>query len=130
VSAERRGAALELDAAGPLVAEVDAAKLQQIVLNLLRNAIEAVSAGGRVKLSLHPGEPRFAIHVEDDGPGIPDHVRPRIYEPFFSTKDGGTGLGMAIVHSLVSLHGGAIELETGPRGTRFEVSIPSRRGRA
>jgi signal transduction histidine kinase len=64
--------------------------------------------------------------VSDDGPGIPDAVLPRIYEPFFSTKEAGTGLGMSIVHSLVSLHGGSIELDTGARGTRFEISLPRR----
>jgi signal transduction histidine kinase len=51
-------------------------------------------------------------------------VRSRIYEPFFSTKEGGTGLGMSIVHSLVSLHGGSIEVATGPGGTTFDVAIP------
>ena len=66
------------------------------------------------------------IRVQDDGPGIPDDVRRRIYEPFFSTKEGGTGLGMSIVHSLVVLHGGSIEIDTGPRGTRFDVRIPLR----
>jgi signal transduction histidine kinase len=62
--------------------------------------------------------------VADDGPGIPEHVRSRIFEPFFSTKESGTGLGMSIVHSLVSLHGGTIDLATGPSGTRFDVAIP------
>jgi signal transduction histidine kinase len=62
--------------------------------------------------------------VSDDGPGIPQHIVPRIYEPFFSTKEGGTGLGMSIVHSLVSLHGGSIDLQTGPGGTAFEVALP------
>ena len=124
LTAERRGATLDLVDAEPLVVEVDAPKLRQVVLNLVRNAIEAVSAGGHVKLSLLRGDPRFVIRVEDDGPGIPEHVRSRMYEPFFSTKENGTGLGMSIVHSLVALHGGAIELETGPNGTRFDVAIP------
>jgi len=127
IAAERRGAQLDLAEAAPLTAEIDASKLHQVVLNLVRNAIEAVSAGGCVTLSLLPAEARFVIRVEDDGPGIPESIRPRIYEPFFSTKEGGTGLGMSIVHSLVALHGGAIELETGPNGTRFDVAIPRRR---
>ncbi len=49
---------------------------------------------------------------------------PRIYEPFFSTKEGGTGLGMAIVHSLVTLHGGTIEIDTSPQGSTFDVYVP------
>jgi signal transduction histidine kinase len=127
VAAERRGAELVLTAsAEQLIALVDAAKVHQIVLNLVRNAIEAVSAGGHVVLSLDGDEQYIRISVSDDGPGIPDAVLPRIYEPFFSTKEAGTGLGMSIVHSLVSLHGGSIELDTSARGTRFEISLPRR----
>lgn len=126
--AQRRGAELEVEIveAAPLIAEVDAPKLQQVVTNLVRNAIEAVSAGGHVWVTVVPGDNEFVIRVADDGPGIPEEVRPRIYEPFFSTKESGTGLGMSIVHSLVALHGGTIELDSGPRGTRFDVAIPRR----
>lgn len=125
IAAEARGASLALTADPPqLIAEVDVAKLHQLVLNLVRNASEAVSSGGHVDVSVAIDDERCVIRVRDDGPGIPDHVKPRIYEPFFSTKEGGTGLGMSIVHSLVSLHGGTIELETGSRGTTFEVRIP------
>lgn len=127
ISAERRGAELALVACPQqLIAQVDAPKIHQVVLNLVRNAIEAVSAGGHVTLELEGEEDRFHIRVQDDGTGIPDDVRPRIYEPFFSTKEGGTGLGMSIVHSLVTLHGGTIDLDTSPRGTRFDISIPRR----
>jgi signal transduction histidine kinase len=127
ITAEERGATLDLVAEpSQLLGQVDAAKLHQLVLNLVRNACEAVSAGGHVTVhvSPSPGEAHCQIRVTDDGPGIPEHVRARIYEPFFSTKEGGTGLGMSIVHSLVSLHGGAIELQTGPDGTTFDVVIP------
>jgi signal transduction histidine kinase len=125
VAARQRSVALGLDTGPePVIAEVDAAKLHQLVLNLVRNACEAVPAGGHVTVGIGVHDERCRIRVADDGPGIPDHVRPRIYEPFFSTKEGGTGLGMSIVHSLVSLHGGAIDLVTGPRGTTFDVTIP------
>lgn len=109
-----------------LTARVDAAKIHQIVLNLVRNALEAIGAGGHVGVELLHDEGAFVLRVVDDGPGIPEDVRRRIYEPFFSTKEGGTGLGMSIVHSLVVLHGGTIELDTSPRGTRFDVRIPLR----
>jgi signal transduction histidine kinase len=126
VSAERRGAELALVAPPQLVASVDASKFHQIVLNLVRNAIEAVTAGGHVTLELATASDCIHVRVEDDGCGIPDDVRPRIYEPFFSTKESGTGLGMSIVHSLVTLHGGSIDLDTSPRGTRFDITIPRR----
>lgn len=126
-AAERRGATLELDAEpAELLGEVDAAKLQQLVRNLVRNAWEAVSDGGRVRVDVRDGreDAQCQIRVTDDGPGIPEDVKMRIYEPFFSTKEGGTGLGMSIVHSLVSLHGGAIDVQSGPAGTTFVVLIP------
>ncbi len=66
------------------------------------------------------------IRVTDDGVGIPDDVLQRIYEPFFSTKETGTGMGMAIVHSLVTMHGGTIEIDTTPHGTRFDITVPQR----
>lgn len=124
-AAEPRGVALALDAVpAQILAEVDIAKVHQLVQNLVRNACEAVSAGGHVTAGVRADDARCVIRVSDDGPGIPDHIVPRIYEPFFSTKEGGTGLGMSIVHSLVSLHGGSIDLQTGPGGTTFEVAIP------
>jgi signal transduction histidine kinase len=124
-AAEQRGVALELDAEpAEVLAEFDVAKVHQLVFNLVRNACEAVSAGGRVAIAVRVDDGRCVIRVADDGPGIPDDVRPRIYEPFFSTKDSGTGLGMSIVHSLVTAHGGSIDLATGPHGTAFEIAIP------
>ena len=84
------------------------------------------AAGGHVTLELTGTHDTFTVRVQDDGPGIPLEDQARIYEPFFSTKEGGTGLGMSIVHSLVGLHGGRIELDTSARGTRFDVTIPRR----
>jgi signal transduction histidine kinase len=97
-----------------------------VVSNLVRNGIEAVNVGGRVWVALIPGVEQFVIRVGDTGSGIPEEVRARIYEPFFSTKESGTGLGMSIVHSLVALHGGTIDIDTGLQGTRFDVAIPRR----
>ena len=124
VSAERRGAELALVAPSSLIARVDSSKLHQVTLNLVRNAIEAVSPGGHVSVELTGGDDSFDLGVQDDGAGIPEEIRTRIYEPFFSTKETGTGLGMSIVHSLVTLHGGAITLISGAGGTRFHVTIP------
>lgn len=125
MTAEQRGVSLAIDAEPEQVlAEIDVAKVHQLVLNLVRNACEAVSPGGHVTASVRVDDARCLLRVTDDGPGIPEHVIPRIYEPFFSTKEGGTGLGMSIVHSLVSLHGGSIDVQTGPGGTTFEVAIP------
>lgn len=126
-TATQHGAKLELvSSPEKLIAHIDAPKMHQLVLNLIRNAIEAVPAGGHVTVELAGGEQVLTLLVQDDGPGMSREVADRIYEPFFSTKEGGTGLGMSIVHSLVAQHGGTIELDTSPRGTRFAVTIPRR----
>jgi len=101
--------------------------LHQVIQNLIRNGLEAAPRGGHVSLAVHNGENTVHVRVSDDGPGIPDDVRSRIYEPFFSTKESGTGMGMAIVHSLVTLHGGTIDLTTDKTGTVFEITVPQRR---
>jgi signal transduction histidine kinase len=114
--------------AASVVADVDATKLRQVVTNLVCNAIEAASRGGTV--AIHDSEGHVRIRVTDDGPGIPTDVLPRIYEPFFSTKDGSTGMGMSIAHSLVALHDGTIDVRSSPKGTVVEVALPRQRPRA
>lgn len=130
--AARRGAALSLgEASVPIIAEIDAVKIRQVVDNLVCNALEAVSTGGHVTVAVeHLGE-HVQIRVTDDGAGIPSAVLPRIYEPFFSTKEGGTGMGMSIAHSLVTLHGGSIDVASSSGGTTFRIAVPrSQRARA
>jgi two-component system, NtrC family, sensor histidine kinase HydH len=121
---DQRGAAIALAGGAPVFATVDPGKFAQILQNLIRNAIEAVTTGGRVSVVVRADAANLYVEVADDGPGIPDEVRHRIYEPFFSTKEGGTGLGMSIVHSMVALHGGVIGIDSGPHGTRCEVVMP------
>ena len=92
----------------------------------MRNAIEAAPVGGHVAVALTHGFEQIALEVHDDGDGMPPEVRARVYEPFFSTKESGTGMGMAIVHSLVTQHGGVIDIASQPGATRIMVSLPRR----
>jgi signal transduction histidine kinase len=105
--------------------EVDGARIEQVLLNLLHNAIEALApqGGGRVVLRARR-EPRFAlIEVEDEGPGLTSPEAP-IFDPFYSTKPHGTGLGLAIVHRIVTDHGGTIDFVSRPGRTIFRVRLP------
>lgn len=104
----------------------DREKLQQVVINVIRNAIEALEeTGGNIVASLGWAEDGMLIvRVSDDGPGIPDDILSRIFEPFFSTKPMGTGLGMAICHSLVQQHGGAIQIRC-EHGTEVDILLPA-----
>jgi signal transduction histidine kinase len=105
----------------------DEARLQQAIMNLMLNAIQATPAGGWVRATARPEGSDIVIVVEDSGPGIADAVRERIFEPFFTTKDAGTGLGLPLVHSIVQQHGGNIAVERGEvGGARFVVRLPVR----
>jgi two-component system NtrC family sensor kinase len=125
------GITVETDLSPDLPAVVgDHHHLQQVLVNLLTNARQAIRSdaqSGRivVRTGLHEGE--AMIEVEDDGPGIPEAVRPKIFDPFFTTKpDGqGTGLGLALVYGIVRDHGGTIEaLKEARDGACFRVTLP------
>jgi signal transduction histidine kinase len=110
---------------------VDPGHLQQVLINLLTNAIEATPAGGRVEVKGRPraddGRPGVAIEVRDTGSGIPGDVLPRIFDPFFSTKPAreGAGLGLAICRDLIRSNGSEIQVASRPgEGTTFTVWLP------
>ncbi|WP_025322466.1 ATP-binding protein [Deferrisoma camini] len=117
-------------AAGAVLA--DPAGLQRVVMNLVTNAYQAVrGSGGRVTVAVEParrGErDGVLLVVEDDGPGIPEELMPRIFEPYFTTKEvgQGSGLGLAVVRGMVEAMGGTVEVDSRPgRGTRFSVWLP------
>jgi len=107
--------------------ESDRDRLKQVFLNLLKNAAEAMPSGGELGLAtrLLPGRPaRVEVTVRDQGPGIAEQVRSRLFEPFVSTK-AREGLGLSIVHGIVQGLGGAIRYETGAGGTTFRVELPA-----
>ena len=106
----------------------DSNTLQQVVLNLLTNARDAVAGGGEivVETSHQSGEPETVrLRVKDTGPGIPPDALPRIFEPFFTTKSNGTGLGLSITYGIVREHHGTVDVESRPdEGTTFILTLP------
>jgi signal transduction histidine kinase len=131
VEARRRGVAVEVSfQQAPRRVMVDPDHISQIVLNLVRNALEATPAGGRIKVALEPssGSSRgVRILVTDTGRGMSEETQRRIFEPFFTTRDasGGTGLGLAVVRSLAHRYGGDVSVVSGPaRGAMFVVELP------
>jgi signal transduction histidine kinase len=102
-----------------------------IVSNVLLNAIEAVGNGGSVRLQLHPDQQVCTLVVEDNGPGIPSALKDKVVEPFFTTKARGTGLGLAIVARRLEELGGSLAWQSpiaNGRGTRFQLSFPTHNG--
>ena len=103
----------------------DAAGLEQLFLNLLLNAAEALSPGGRASIGARRGGGFVLVRVEDDGLGIPEEARERIFEPLFSTKETGTGLGLTISRRIVEAHRGDLSVEENEGGgTRVEIQLP------
>ncbi len=94
----------------------DENQIVQVMHNLLKNAIEAMEEGGEIKLSVGSDGTRAGIYLRDSGSGVPEEIREKIFEPFFSTKDGGTGLGLALAKSILAEHDGELRLEGLPEG--------------
>lgn len=124
---------IEIDVADDLVIDVDRQRFQQVLLNLLKNAAEAIPATGRVRIVAAASDgaapPGTLLTVDDDGPGIAAADLPRVFDPFFSTKPvgKGVGLGLFVVHEIVARHGGTISVDSAAgAGCRFTVFIPLR----
>ena len=109
----------------PLI-PADQERLTQVFLNLLLNAFEASSGGGRIEVrSQESGVKTIIITISDSGPGITLEDLPRIFDPFYTTKEKGTGLGLSIAQNIITAYGGTIEAESAPgQGATFKVVLP------
>jgi signal transduction histidine kinase len=124
-----RGVALDLEIEPNVpVVQADGEKLKQVIINLVRNAAEAMTGGGAVELALRRAEGGVRIDVTDTGPGIAPKVLEKIFSPFFTTKPDGTGLGLALSRKIVEDHGGKllVRSEVG-RGSTFTIDLPMER---
>ena len=136
--ARRRGVSLafETNHRTELGIEADTDQVQQVVLNLVRNALAVTPRGGSIAVIVEQRADALdslLLIVRDTGPGISEEMQARLFEPFFTTRaaEGGTGLGLAVVRSIVMDHGGSISVESElGRGTEFTVTFPRRHGRS
>ncbi|MSN26038.1 MAG: GAF domain-containing protein [Geobacter sp.] len=112
---------------GPWLLHGDAYQLKQVFLNLILNACDAMSGGGQLSISIRKSSPKdnsAIVEIKDTGKGIPKDVLPRIFSPFFTTKQHGTGLGLAIANRIAINHYGSIEAENCEDGASFKVRLP------
>ncbi len=113
-----------LDASDPMLA-CDAEQMTQVLLNLVLNAIQILPADGTVEVACHDAQDAVRIEVDDNGPGIPLNERAQVFDTFFSRREGGIGLGLAIVQQIVAAHGGTIVAGESPLGgARFTIHLP------
>jgi signal transduction histidine kinase len=119
-------ASLELDETVPPFT-LDAKRMEQVLLNLIVNAVEAMPRGGKlvIRTGWTPSPPRVHIAIQDNGMGIPAAIRGRVFDPFFTSKENGTGIGLSVVYTLVREQGGEIDLESQEgAGTIFRITFP------
>ncbi len=125
--AENAGVSLRKDLPEPpIVLDCDREQIMQVLLNLLLNALSFVPHGGTIVVSTHRDEDSIWVSVADNGPGVPVELRERIFDPFFSRREGGIGLGLTIVQQIVHVHGGEISVgESAWGGAAFNIRFPS-----
>jgi len=105
----------------------DQTQIHQVLVNLITNAIQAMPQGGKLTIRTEASENHVSLIVEDTGTGISDEVKKQMFIPFFTTKEvgQGTGIGLSVVHGVVTSHNGTINVESTPgKGSRFEVQLP------
>jgi signal transduction histidine kinase len=119
------------DSTAPLCIRADAFLFKHALLNLVLNALSACKRNGTITLGARTMDGRVEITVVDDGKGIPADLLPRIFTPFYTTREGGTGLGLPIARRVVEAHGGTLDIESVPEvGTRAVIDLPIARGTA
>jgi len=103
---------------------VDRDKIKQAILNIMINGIEAMPDGGTLRVSTKRIDHEICISCQDTGHGIPEEIRDKIFHLFYTTKDGGTGMGLSFAQNIVHAHGGIIRLETSSGGSKFVIALP------
>jgi signal transduction histidine kinase len=103
---------------------LDAQEMRQLILNLVRNGLEAMARGGRLTIGTVAERDHVILFVQDQGSGIPAEVLAKLGTPFLTTKDNGTGLGLPICYSIAHRHNAQIDVKTGDSGTTFSVKFP------
>jgi signal transduction histidine kinase len=120
-----QGVHVDIDTVPGTIVSADQEMVRRALLNLALNALDAMPEGGEIYLTACTTHRGLEIEVADSGPGVPEQVGPRVFEPFYTTKSDGTGLGLAIVHRVAQAHGGQVDVRNcADSGAAFTICIP------
>jgi signal transduction histidine kinase len=119
-----KGMNIQMDLGKPAKALVDENEVRQLILNMARNGLEAMSSGGTLTIGTRSGKGKLILYIKDEGHGLNSEVIDKLGTPFITTKDKGTGLGLAVCYSIAARHGATISFETNSDGTTFYISFP------
>lgn len=114
--------ALPVESPAPII--VDAVRIEQVLLNLVVNALAAMPDGGELTIRLREASDAVYVDVLDTGSGIPDDLHDKVFDPYFTTRSTGTGMGLAISEKIVRQHDGTIDFRTSSGGTVFTIALP------
>lgn len=125
---DAQGIATDMDVPPHTVVTADREMLRRAILNLVLNAVDAMPQGGDLVITSYEGRGGLELEIADSGPGLPESLGPRLFDPFVTTKASGTGLGLSIVHRIVEAHGGRVTASNCPEGgAAFTIELPPRR---
>ena len=123
--ADAKSITLNVESTQPMMLEIDTDQITQVVMNVVMNAIQILPTGGKVVVSLYQQQSSAVIEVADDGPGIIEANQAQIFEPFFTQRAGGVGLGLAVVRQIVQAHKGDIRYSASQfGGAQFTITLP------
>lgn len=119
-----KGMKIKLDLRNPPMPLIDQNEIRQLILNMARNGLEAMSPGGTLMIGTTAEDNAIVLSIKDQGHGLARDLLDKLGTPFLTTKDKGTGLGLAVCYSIAARHNARIEFETGPEGTTFKICFP------
>ena len=124
--ADMQGIKIKIELPSEMVGlvEADSGRLEQVFLNLALNAMAAMPKGGTLTFCISNQEDSIRIDVADTGNGIPPEIQSRVFDPYFTTRNDGTGMGLALCDKIVRQHDGSIDFQSSSRGTEFTVTLP------
>jgi len=128
INSREKNIRVEVHCVGSIIMYGDEDQITEVISNLFLNAVDATPEGGKILIGIEERDDKVVIKVSDNGPGIPEEVKEKIFNPFFTTRSQGTGLGLSITHRIVTDHGGMISVENNREGgATFTVILPRRK---